>query len=147
MSQVSISIDEQIVLRFLNAAASENLSLASLLEKISLNLHVKQELSSIDSIDDAIELTDDATGDKKWASKKIKDSPWVDEAIERVKAIKPGENFCLRTIFAKSEWKQLPSPRVFGRIFRDAIEPKYATRKGNHEVHGIANYERNQFQG
>ena len=46
----------------------------------------------------------------------------LDIAIARAKAKKTGEQFSLEDLFSDEEWDQIPSRRVFGRMFRQRIE-------------------------
>jgi hypothetical protein len=46
----------------------------------------------------------------------------LDIAIARATAKSNGEKFALEDLFSDDEWDQIPSRRVFGRMFRQKIE-------------------------
>ena len=51
---------------------------------------------------------------------------WLKKAVERARALPAGHEFKLQDLFSKDEWKQIPSPTVFGREFRKEVEPALA---------------------
>ncbi|NMO15245.1 DUF1413 domain-containing protein [Pyxidicoccus fallax] len=51
---------------------------------------------------------------------------WLTKAVERARAVPVGQEFKLQDLFSKDEWKQIPSPTVFGREFRKEVEPDLA---------------------
>lgn len=135
MSKVMIEVTEQTAFRLLAKSASQGVSIASLLERVSLEMQAKAEEQS-----SPLKASHQVIEEKPTP---VRDSEWFQEAVKRVKEQEAGSTFSLRTLFSPEEWDQLPSPRVFGRLFREAIEPTYATRDGDDEEWNIAKYVRN----
>lgn len=135
MSKVMIEVTEQTAFRLLAKSTSQGVSIASLLERISLEMQTKAEEPS-----SPLKASHQVIEEKPTP---VRDSEWFQEAVKRVKEQEAGSTFSLRTLFSPEEWDQLPSPRVFGRLFREAIEPTYATRDGDDEEWNIAKYVRN----
>lgn len=135
MSKVMIEVTEQTAFRLLAKSTAQGVSIASLLESISLELQAKTEQSS-----SPVSGSHHVTEEKPTP---VRDSEWFQEAVKRMKEQEAGTTFSLRTLFSPEEWDQLPSPRVFGRLFREEIEPTYATRDGDDEEWNIAKYVRN----
>lgn len=60
---------------------------------------------------------------------------WLDEAVRRAKRVAPAAEFKLQDLFSKEEWKNIPSPTVFGRAFRKTAEQQgFATHVGKTPV-------------
>lgn len=48
-------------------------------------------------------------------------------AVARAEARSSGDTFLLQDLMSNTEWAQVTSPTVFGRRFRQAVEPLIAT--------------------
>lgn len=69
-------------------------------------------------------------------------SPVFAEALTRAKQTPPGDEFSLAQLYP-NDWHRIPSPRVFGRVFRDALERQgIAKHIGNDKNVGMAKYRR-----
>jgi Domain of unknown function (DUF1413) len=64
------------------------------------------------------------------------------EAIDRAKRIQMGEEFTLRRLFS-FDWKRIPSPTGFGRLFKAALEQQgIAKHLGRDNTAKMAKYKR-----
>lgn len=52
----------------------------------------------------------------------MNDQVALETALERARAREVGNEFTLEDLFSDEEWDQIPARRVFGRVFRQAIE-------------------------
>jgi Domain of unknown function (DUF1413) len=96
MIDIKIPMEEQLLYRLLADACANNISLQ---EQILKTLHGAAE-----------------------APKLMSSQAGLDTALERAEAKTTGEEFTLEDLFSDEEWDQIPSRRVFGRQFRQAIE-------------------------
>lgn len=146
MSRLMIEVSETTATRLLNRSMDLQISVATLLEQISLEFSSKGEGLGGKKQEQLVDVEPEES--KRATPGVVKDSEWLQVAVNRAKAVNPaGTKFSLRTLFTEEEWGLLPSPRVFGRMFREAIEPKYAERRGDDEDWGVAQYVRNATQG
>jgi Domain of unknown function (DUF1413) len=96
MATLLISIEEPLLHRLLADACASS---------ISLDEQIKKVLSGADEAPLLM------TSEKGLAI-----------ALARAKAKNTGDEFTLEDLFSDDEWDQIPSRRVFGRQFRQAIE-------------------------
>jgi hypothetical protein len=96
MATLLISIDEPLLHRLLADACASS---------ISLDEQVKKVLSGADE-----------------APLLMTSEKGLSIALARAKAKDTGDEFTLEDLFSDDEWDQIPSRRVFGRQFRQAIE-------------------------
>lgn len=72
----------------------------------------------------------------------VKDHPLFAKAIELVKQEPVGNRFTLLTFFSE-QWDEIPSPRVFGRLFKQEVVTKGLARHiDDDKTFGVAEYER-----
>lgn len=120
MSSIFISISEPVATRFLVAAQEQEISVSTLLERLSLTL-AKEEDSS----------------PEKSTFGSVSSSRWIEIAIDRAKAYEKGQTFTLWDLLAK-EWDQLPERRVLGRMVSVKFrEGGIAERFGDEDVEGV----------
>lgn len=120
MSSIFISISEPVATRFLVAAQEQEISVSTLLERLSLTL-AKEEDSS----------------PEKSTFGSVSSSRWIEIAIDRAKAYEKGQTFTLWDLLAK-EWDQLPERRVLGRMMSVKFrEEGIAERFGDEDVEGV----------
>jgi Domain of unknown function (DUF1413) len=96
MATLLISIEEPLLHRLISDACASN---------ISLDEQIKRVLSRADEAPPLM------TSEKGLAI-----------ALDRAKAKNAGDEFTLEELFSDEEWSRIPSRRVFGRQFRQAIE-------------------------
>jgi hypothetical protein len=120
MATLLLSLNDDLLHRLLAEASSANLGLED---------HIRKVLEGI------IDMPE-----------RLAPSDMLQQAIERAKAKAPGEEFTLQALFPNAaEWEQIPKPRVFGRVFRQALEstnPRIAVHIGK-TVTNKAIYKRN----
>ena len=134
---VLISVSEPTASRLLLKSQELQVSLPTLLEQVS---------NSLDRLVQApLSVPQQAVAQPPVQAKRragVKHSPQFAEAIKRAEALPSGEHFTLAKLFV-NEWKTLPSPRVFGRLFRVAIERRgIAKHVGDDRDVGMAKYVR-----
>lgn len=77
-----------------------------------------------------------------WRNGSVKAHPLFTEAIDEVKKLEPGQVFTLTDIF-EGRWDEVPSPRVFGRLFKQEVESQGLARHvDDDKTRGVAEYER-----
>jgi len=96
MAMLMISIEEPLLHRLVAGACARNVSLDN------------QIMTILSGAGDVPKLM---TSEKGLAI-----------ALARAKAKTSGEEFTLENLFTEDEWGQIPSRRVFGRQFRQAVE-------------------------
>lgn len=134
---VLISVSETTAGRLILKSQELQVSLPTLLEQVS---------NSLDRLTQApLPLPQQEAAQVPAPAKRrtgVKHSPQFAEAINRAKAVPSGEVFTLAKLFV-NEWRTLPSPRVFGRLFRKAIERQgIARHAGDDKEVGMAKYVR-----
>jgi hypothetical protein len=95
MATLLISIDEPLLRHLVDGACASNISLEEQIQKVLIGAEGPQLMTSEEGL--AI-------------------------ALARAQAKNTGEEFTLEDLFSDDEWDQIPSRRVFGRQFRQAIE-------------------------
>lgn len=140
MSDVLIPVSTAAAGRFITKSEALQMSLPAFMEQISnsldllLQTHQQAVAPSLDHLEVAAV--------KKVRKVPIKKSPILVEAVERAKSVPTGEKFSLANLFI-DDWHLLPSPRVFGRMFKRAVESQgIAKHKGNDPTVGMARYVR-----
>ncbi len=96
MAMVTISIEEPVLYRLVADACAHNTSLDEQISKV------------LSGVAEAPQLMSAQKG--------------LDIAVARATAKSNGEKFSLEDLFSDDEWDQIPSRRVFGRMFRQRIE-------------------------
>lgn len=76
-----------------------------------------------------------------WRMAPVKAHPLFAEAIEKVKELEAGEQFTLMNLF-EDRWKEVPSPRVFGRLFRQEVVDVQRLALHVDDEKGMAVYQR-----
>ncbi|WP_312938409.1 hypothetical protein [Stutzerimonas nitrititolerans] len=138
MNSVLISVSEVTAARLLNKAQQEQISVAGLLEKLSLSLTLDdQDISDPGCVSQSERTTGRGS---------VSSSPWLDVFIDRVKKLPSGTSFSVASVLAE-EWDQLPDRRALGRMISRRLRlEKLATRHGDYDAPGLpsmANYIRN----
>lgn len=136
---VLINVSEVTAGRLILKSQELQVSLATLLEQVSNSLDrlVQAPLSVPQQAAAPVAASAPSKGRVK-----VKKSPQFAEAIKRAEALPPGEHFTLAKLFV-NEWNTVPSPRVFGRLFRVAIERRgTAKHVGDDRDVGMAKYVR-----
>lgn len=120
MSSIFISISEPVATRLLVAAQEQEISVSTLLERLSLTLTQKE-----------------VSGPEKSTFGSVSSSRWIEIAIDRAKAYEKGQTFTLWDLLAE-EWDQLPERRVLGRMVSVKFrEEGIAERFGDEDVEGV----------
>jgi Domain of unknown function (DUF1413) len=96
MAMLTISIEETVLYRLVADACAGGVSLDDQITKV------------LSGVAEAPKLMSAQAG--------------LDIAIARAAAKNTGEKFSLEDLFSDDEWDQIPSRRVFGRMFRQKIE-------------------------
>ncbi|MDM0052017.1 DUF1413 domain-containing protein [Variovorax sp. J22R115] len=102
MISVSISLEDDLAMMALAQARSEGLDIGEFV---------------ISAVRKAL---DGASASQGHAS--ASPEHWLDEAVQRAKRVAHAAEFKLQDLFSKDEWKNIPSPTVFGREFRKTAE-------------------------
>lgn len=135
---VLIPISEATASRLLAKSQELQISLSALLEQVSKSLNGFTQ-ASLPLPQQAVMPTSTSP---RTRGVSVKDSPLLPEAVERAKRIPAGQNFTLDTLFGE-EWEKLPSPNVFGRLFKELVEEAgIAKHVGGDKGVGMAKYVR-----
>lgn len=133
MSNVMISVSEVTAYRFLHKAQEEQVSVAVLMEQLSLTLANPQSKQAGDSSQVVQTLEE-----RRSRMGSVRFSPWLDKAMERAMALPSGTEFSLGTLL-REHWDELPEQRVLGKVFRRRVEEaEVARRDGDWEELGMA---------
>jgi hypothetical protein len=95
MATILISIAEPVLHRLVAGACASNITLEEQIQKVLSGAEGQELMTS----DEGLAI-----------------------AVARAQAKNTGEEFTLEDLFSDDEWGQIPSRRVFGRQFRQAIE-------------------------
>jgi hypothetical protein len=96
MALITVSLEESVLYRLVADACAHNISLDEQISKV------------LSGIAEAPKLMSTQKG--------------LDIAVARAAGKNNGEKFSLEDLFSDDEWDQIPSRRVFGRMFRQKIE-------------------------
>lgn len=139
MSSVLFAVSEATAGRLILKSQELQVSVSTLLEQVSnaLDSFVQAPLSMPQQ-----EPAQDPAPAPARRRTGVKYTPQFAEALKRAKTVPAGEEFTLAKLFV-NEWRTLPSPRVFGRLFRKAIERQgIAKHVGDDKEVGMAKYVR-----
>lgn len=119
---VSLHLPEDIALMALEASSEEDCTVAELLRRL-LKAHAGQKVRSPSS------------------TRQDRQS-FLDAAVERAKALKPGAKFTLESLMQR-EWDLIPSRRAFGLEFKRRVETEgIALHTGRDNTANMASYTR-----
>jgi len=147
MNSLMVPVPEAALGRFIKKSQELQISVPTLLEQVSHNLDSllpggEQESQQVTMQVSAVPATAPTPASVPQRRVRIRQSPVLAEAIDRAKQLSSGDEFSLFKLY-EHDWDRLPSPRVFGRVFRNVLERQgVAKYVGNDKDVGMAKYRR-----